>query len=263
MRFSNCVAIVTGGASGIGLATTQLLTKEGATVAVLDVDPDAEGVIASIGGAFAVSCDIADPASVRAAVARVRERTNRVDILVNNAACCTPFDLATVDLDTWRRDLAVTLDGTFLTTQAVLAPMRSQGSGVIVNVASVNGIASFGNEAYSAAKAGVLSLTRSVAAEYASEGIRCNAVVPGTIRTPIWEPRLTADPNLLDTIQRHYPLGRIGSPEDVANAIAFLASAQASWITGTALVVDGGLTAASSPLLADLREADRRVLGLE
>ena len=261
MRFSDTVAVVTGGASGIGLATTRLLAEEGATVAVLDLDPEAERVVDSIGGAYAVGCDIADPASVQAAVAEVLVLSQRIDLLVNNAACCTAFDFATVDLDTWRRDLAVTLDGTFLMTQAVLDGMRSRRKGVIVNVASVNGIASFGNEAYSAAKAGVLSLTRSVAAEYASEGIRCNAVVPGTIRTPIWEPRLAANPDLLDTIQRHYPLGRIGSPEDVAHAIAFLASPQSSWITGTSLVVDGGLTAASSPLLADLREADRRVLG--
>jgi meso-butanediol dehydrogenase/(S,S)-butanediol dehydrogenase/diacetyl reductase len=263
MRFSNSVAIVTGGASGIGLATTRLLADEGATVAVLDLDPEAARAVEPIAAAFAITCDIADPASVRAAVAAVVERTRRIDVLVNNAACCTPFDFATVDLDTWRRDVAVTLDGTFLMTQAVLETMRSQGSGSIVNVASVNGIASFGNEAYSAAKAGVLSLTRSVAAEYARAGIRCNAVVPGTIRTPIWEQRLTANPDLLDTIGRHYPLGRIGSPDDVASAIAFLASAQASWITGTSLVVDGGLTAASSPLLADLKDADRRVLGLD
>jgi NAD(P)-dependent dehydrogenase (short-subunit alcohol dehydrogenase family) len=263
MRFGNRVAIVTGGASGIGLATTRLLAEEGATVAVLDLDPDAARSVEPITEAFAIGCDIADPTSVTAAVAEVLDRTQQVDILVNNAARCTAFDFATVDLDTWRRDVGVTLDGTFLMTQAVLDSMRARRSGAIVNVASVNGIASFGNEAYSAAKAGVLSLTRSVAAEYASEGIRCNAVVPGTIRTPIWGPRLTADPDLLDTIQRHYPLGRIGSPEDVANAIAFLASAQSSWITGTSIVVDGGLTAASSPLLADLREADRRVLGLE
>ena len=263
MRFSDIVAVVTGGASGIGLATTQLLAEGGATVAVLDLDPEAGRAIEAISGAFAIGCDIADPSSVQTGVAEVLERTQRVDVLVNNAACCTAFDFATVDLATWRRDVAVTLDGTFLMIQAVLGSMRSRESGAIVNVASVNGIASFGNEAYSAAKAGVLSLTRSVAAEYASEGIRCNAVVPGTIRTPIWEPRLVASPDLLDTIERHYPLGRIGSPEDVANAIAFLASAQSSWITGTALVVDGGLTAASSPLLADLRDADRRVLGLD
>ena len=263
MRFSNTVAVVTGGASGIGLATTRLLAGEGAAVAVLDVDPEAGQVVESVERAFAVECDIGDPTSVQAAVAEVVARTARVDILVNNAARCTAFDFATVDLDTWRQDLAVTLDGTFLMTQAVLGGMRNRQRGAIVNVASVNGIASFGNEAYSAAKAAVLSLTRSVAAEYAREGIRCNAVVPGTIRTPIWEPRLVANPDLLDRIERHYPLGRIGSPDDVANAIAFLASAQSSWITGTSLVVDGGLTAASSPLLADLREADRRVLGLD
>jgi NAD(P)-dependent dehydrogenase (short-subunit alcohol dehydrogenase family) len=260
MRFSDIVAVVTGGGSGIGLATTRLLAAEGATVAVLDVDPEAGRAVEQVPGAFAVHCDIAEAASVRGAVGAVLERADRIDLLVNNAARCTAFDFATVDLEVWRQDLAVTLDGTFLMTQAVLASMRSRRSGVIVNVASVNGIASFGNEAYSAAKAGVLSLTRSVAAEYARDGIRCNAVLPGTIRTPIWEPRLRADPGLLDRVARHYPLGRIGSPDDVAEAVAFLASAQSAWITGTSLVVDGGLTAAASPLLADLREADRRVL---
>jgi meso-butanediol dehydrogenase/(S,S)-butanediol dehydrogenase/diacetyl reductase len=263
MRFIDTVAVVTGGGSGIGLATTLLLAREGATVAVLDVDPQVGRVVEPVAGAFVVDCDIAEPASVREAVAAVLDRTDRIDVLINNAARCTAFDFATVDLEVWRRDLAVTLDGTFLMTQAVLASMRSRGSGTIVNVASVNGLASFGNEAYSAAKAGVLSLTRSVAAEYAADGNRCNAVVPGTIRTPIWEPRLAADPGLLDRVARHYPLGRVGSPDDVAEAVAFLASAQSSWITGTSLVVDGGLTAASSPLLADLREADRRVLGQE
>jgi len=124
------------------------------------------------------------------------------------------------------------------------------GGGAIVNVASVNALACFGNEAYSAAKAGMLSLTQNVAVRYGRHGIRANAVVPGTIRTPVWDARLALDPTVLDTLVKWYPLGRVGEPDDVASAVLFLASDEAAFITGTTLRVDGGLLA-GNPVMAE------------
>jgi NAD(P)-dependent dehydrogenase (short-subunit alcohol dehydrogenase family) len=123
---------------------------------------------------------------------------------------------------------------------------------VIVNVASVNAVGFYGNEAYSAAKAGLLSLTRSLAVGYGKHGIRCNAVVPGTIATPIWQQRVDRDPAILERLKRWYPLGRVGTPQDVGAAIAFLAGDDASWITGVALPVDGGLLAGNGPMTDDI-----------
>jgi meso-butanediol dehydrogenase/(S,S)-butanediol dehydrogenase/diacetyl reductase len=157
-----------------------------------------------------------------------------------------------IDDATWDRDVAVVLKSVFLCSRAVLPSMMDRHSGSIVNIASVNGISALGNEAYSAAKAGVINLTQGIAVRYGAHGVRCNAIAPGTIRTPIWQERIGRDPAVFQRLVKWYPLGRVGEPDDVANATMFLASDEASWITGIVLRVDGGLLAGSSRMTREL-----------
>ena len=184
-----------------------------------------------------------------------RALAGRVDVLVNNTLSATGDNLVTIDEESWRRDLDGTLTSAYLCIRAVLPGMIERGGGAIVNVASVNGLGYYGNEAYSAAKAGLISLSGSVAARYGRHGVRANAVAPGTIRTAAWDERLAREPDLLGRLSRWYPLGRIGTPDEVAACVLFLASDEASFVTGAVLTVDGGLTTGPG---ADGRRAARR-----
>jgi meso-butanediol dehydrogenase / (S,S)-butanediol dehydrogenase / diacetyl reductase len=247
-RLSGKRAVVTGGGSGIGRATCQRFAAEGATVVVADLLGErAEEVAAEIGGA-AVQADV----TVAADVARMVEAAGEVDVLVNNAGGGFADDVLEISEEEWDGDVAVNLKSAFLCSKAVLPAMIEQGSGVIVNVASVNGIAFFANEPYSAAKAGLISLTRSMAVRYGKHGIRVVAIAPGTIRSPIWQERVDKEPAIFERLVRWYPLGRVGEPEDVANAAAFLASDDASWISGDVLRVDGGLLAGNAQMAREL-----------
>jgi meso-butanediol dehydrogenase / (S,S)-butanediol dehydrogenase / diacetyl reductase len=189
-----------------------------------------------------------------------RALAGRVDVLVNNALSATSDNLVTVGEEAWRRDLDGTLTSAFLCTRTVLPGMIERGSGVIVNVASVNGLGYYGNEAYSAAKAGLINLTQSVAARYGRHGIRANSVAPGTIRTAVWDDRLAREPDLLTRLARWYPLGRIGTPDEVGACVLFLASDEASFVTGINLIVDGGLTSGqvrmADELLVESRDSE-------
>jgi NAD(P)-dependent dehydrogenase (short-subunit alcohol dehydrogenase family) len=247
-RLKDKIAIVTGGGSGIGRATCQLFAAEGANVVVSDrfVDRAKETVdlIAKDGGtAIAVEADVTNAAQIEAMTARALGDYERIDILVNNAGISKGDDILTIDEATWDLNLAVVLKGAFLCSKAVLPAMIEQGSGAIVNIASVNGIWAVGEEAYSAAKAGMINLTQNMAIKYGRHGVRINCIAPGSIRTPIWGDRIAEDPHIFDDLAKWYPLGRVGEPEDVAKAVAFIASDDATWITGVTLPVDGGLLA--------------------
>jgi meso-butanediol dehydrogenase/(S,S)-butanediol dehydrogenase/diacetyl reductase len=185
-------------------------------------------------------------------VEAAHEAFGPVDVLINNAAKATDADFLSLGAETWDEDVTVTLKGPFLCSQAVLPDMVKNESGVILNISSVNALGYYGNEAYSAAKAGILSLTRSLAVRYGPSGIRVNAIAPGTLRTPAWEARREKNPEVFERLTRWYPLGRVGEPEDVVGAALFLASDEAAWITGTVLPVDGGLTAGNMQMMEEI-----------
>jgi meso-butanediol dehydrogenase/(S,S)-butanediol dehydrogenase/diacetyl reductase len=257
MRLRDKRAVVTGSASGIGRAIAMRFASEGAAVAVADLDEPgaarvAEEITAGGGRACAVDVDVTDEQRVARMYARVDEELGGLDILVNNANNKPSDDLMVMTSEDWDRDVRVTLRGPYLCTRAALPAMLERGSGTIVNIASVNGLGFYGNEAYSAAKAGLISLTRSVAVRYGNRGVRANAIAPGTVRTPNWSARVEVDPEVFEKVSAWYPLGRVGEPEDVANAALFLASDETAWVTGAVLPVDGGLTAGSYRMTAEL-----------
>jgi len=261
MRFDDKVVLITGAGSGIGRVMAGMFAAEGARVAVLDQDGDAarqsaEAIEKRHGVAFAVAADVTDATEVAAAVAAVEEHLGGLDVLVNNAAVCVAEDLVDSAPEVWDRDVAVVLRGTYLCTRAAVPRLAARGGGAVVNIVSVNGLTALGNDAYSAAKAGVISMTRAVAVKHGADGIRVNAVAPGTIRTPYWVDRIRRDPEVFDRLVKWYPLGRVGEPEDVARAVMFLASEDASWITGEVLRVDGGLLAGNRVMTDELLVRD-------
>ena len=264
MRFQSRVVIITGSGSGLGRVLAHSFAGEGAAVVVADVvDQRATTVADEIseagGSSLAQITDVTNAAGVEAMVGAARETFGSVDILVNNAAKATDADFLEVSEEAWDEDVAIALKGSFLCSQAVLGDMTENRSGVIINISSVNAFAYFGNEAYSAAKAGIVNLTRSLAVRYGPFGVRVNAIAPGTLRTPAWEERRQKDPDVFDRVAKWYPLGRIGEPEDVAGAALFLASDEAAWISGAVLPVDGGLTAGNIKMAREIvSESDDR-----
>jgi NAD(P)-dependent dehydrogenase (short-subunit alcohol dehydrogenase family) len=257
VRLQQRVAIVTGGGSGIGRAIAERFAGEGAAVVVADLiaaraEETAARIAAAGGTALAVNADVASEQAVATMVARAEETYGRVDILVNNAGISAGDDILTIEPKTWDLNLAVVLNSVFLCSKAVLPGMLARQRGVILNIGSVNGLTGLGEEAYSAAKAGMVNLTQNMAVKYGPSGVRVNCIAPGTIRTPIWSERVERDPAIFDKLAKWYPLRRVGEPEDVAAAALFLASDDAAWITGTTLVVDGGLLAGNGFLGAAL-----------
>jgi 2-hydroxycyclohexanecarboxyl-CoA dehydrogenase len=249
MRLEGRIALVTGGASGIGAATARRLAAEGARVAVADLNDDGARAVAGEIDGLAVRVDVADAASVRAGVAEVASSLGGIDVLVNNAGTDRFAFFVNTDEALWDFVLGVNLRGTIAVTHAVLDGMQRRGGGAIVNVASEAGrVGSQGSVVYSAAKAGVIGFTRAVARESSRFGVRVNAVAPGPIDTPL----LNAAPTELGEIGERLKAGmiaatsmrRIGQPEEVAATIAFLASDDASFVTGQTINVSGGLSMA-------------------
>ena len=242
-RFSGKVALITGGARGIGRATAQAFSAEGARVIVADVDAEASEATARAlgGGAIGLAIDVANPESVKSVVATALSRAERIDVLVNNAGITRDATLLKTSDEAWDSVIAVNLTGTFYMTREVAPHMVARGSGAIINASSVVGVyGNFGQSNYVATKSGVIGMTRVWARELGRKGVRVNCIAPGFIATDMTA-KMPED--VLDGMKKKTPLGRLGAPEDVARAYVFLASDDASFINGQVLGVDGGLVA--------------------
>lgn len=241
--------IITGAGGGIGRALVAAFLKAGSRVTACDRDPDLltplEGVAHSV-------FELTDAAAATTAIDAIIQMHGAPDILVGNAGFTRAETMASLDDEAWDREIAINLTGTYNVVTPTLAHMARTGGGSIVLVASVNALGHFGNPAYSAAKAGMLAYARAIAVEHGIDGIRANCVCPGSVRTPAWDHRLEKDPTLLGEVVKHYPLGRLVSPDEVANAVLFFASPLSSGITGTSLAVDAGLTAGNLRFVRDI-----------
>ena len=243
-RFTGRVAVVTGAASGIGAATVRELAAEGARIVILDVDAEGGSSVAGeVRGRFE-RVDVGDAAAVERAIGAVAEREGRIDVLVSNAFATVVGRIETLDVEGWRRTLDVTLTASFTALRAATPLLRASGRGAVVHVASISGLGGDrGLAAYNTAKGAVINFTRTAALELAASGIRVNAVCPGLVDTPPLRRAFEAFPDRRPIAEAAIPLGRLAQPEEIARVILFLASDDASYVTGAAVVVDGGLTA--------------------
>jgi NAD(P)-dependent dehydrogenase (short-subunit alcohol dehydrogenase family) len=244
------VALITGGASGIGRATALIFAREGAKVAVADVNLEGcEQTAAMIkgggGDAISIKCDFARTGAVQAMMNHVVGTYGRLDCGFNNAGVIPSGGrIGEIAEEDWDRVIAINLTGVWLCMKYELAQMMAQGSGVIINTASIMGLVGERRTgAYCAAKHGVVGLTKTAALEYAGRNIRVNAVCPGSTMTAMMQKTFERDPRLEEAYKKSHPLGRLGTPEDIGEAVMWMCSDQASFVTGLALPVDGGYTA--------------------
>ncbi len=256
-RQDECV-LITGAGSGIGAVMAQRFAALGARVVIVDIDADAaERAASQATGAIWFQADVTDRGRLAEVFREVRDRRGPVSVLINNAMTCADADFLDLTVEEWERDVSVCLTAAFHTAQLALPDMLAAGRGSIVNISSVNALQYLGNVSYSAAKAGLISLTRSLAVRFGADGIRANAIVPGTIVTPAWDHRIAQDPHVLEDSRRWYPSTRLGRPEDVADAAVFLTGSQSGWINGESLIVDGGLMAGNVAMAAQIVPDER------
>jgi len=251
MRLQGKISLITGGGSGIGEATAKTFAREGSTVMIADRDEAGAarvaGEIRNAGGsAEYVVVNVGKPAEVERMVQTTAEKFGRIDVLLNNAVYTGVGRVADIALEEWQRTLDVSLTAYFYATKLVLPIMVRQRSGVILNTSSTAGLVSdYKLAPYAVVKAGVIALTRNTAIEYARKGIRCNAVCPGSTETPGFMRTLARPRGFKEIFASHIPIGRFAQPTEIANVMLFLASDEASFVTGAYIVSDGGFTAHS------------------
>lgn len=247
-RFEDRVAVITGAASGIGAATSRRLAAEGATIVGVDLDAEAGEALANELGGLFIRADVTSPEDNERVYARAVEQYGRVDVAFHNAGISPPDDdsILTTDLDAWRRVQEVNLTSVYLGCKAVLPHMLARGKGSIINTASF--VATLGAAtsqiSYTASKGGVLAMTRELGVQFAREGVRVNALSPGPVATPLLMELFAADPERAGRRLVHVPMGRFAEPAEIAAAVAFLASDDASFITASNFLVDGGISGA-------------------
>ena len=250
MRLQDKRAVVTGGAHGIGRTTATFFAREGARVAIADIDCQAGEAAAQAirdagGSADFIAADVTDEAVVAELVARADELLGGIDVWMNNAGTSLTEDLLDIEADAWNADLSLNLTSHFLCARCALPVMIRCGGGSLISVSSVNGLWAVGELGYSSAKAGLIAFTRNIAVTYGPQGIRANVICPGTIDTErggaYWDQKAGAK----EKVVKWYPVGRLGQPEDVAHMAVFLASDESGFVSGSTMVVDGGLTAGS------------------
>jgi len=247
-RLDGKVAVVTGGCSGIGLATVRRFVEEGGQVVVGDVDDVHGETLSQEPGVTYVHVDVTDKDGVNALFRTAHDTYGSVDVAFNNAGISPPDDdsILDTDLDAWRKVQDVNLTSVYLCCKAVLPYMLDQGKGSIINTASFVAVmgAATSQISYSASKGGVLSMTRELGVQFARKGVRVNALCPGPVNTPLLEELFASDTSRAARRLVHVPMGRFGEPEEMANAVLFLASDEASFITASTFLVDGGISAA-------------------
>lgn len=240
MNFQNRTAIVTGGTSGIGESTVRQLLEKGATVLVLGRNAEKGKQLEALGNCKFYSCDVADPASIESVCSKILEAHPTIDILVNNAGMSLDGTVESLTLEEWNRIFAVNVTSIYLMSKYIVPAMRKNGYGRIINIGSTAGtVGAWGLHAYSATKGAVIQLSKSMAAEYAKEGILVNCLCPGGTMTPLME---EIGANDLDDFAKLFPIGRLAQPDEIARTIVFLASEEASFMAGSTVLVDGGFT---------------------
>ena len=253
--------VITGSGRSIGREMAIRIAAEGASVALLEINrenlEEVRSTIAAAGGDVrAYEIDLGSESQIIETILKVEKDFGKIDCLINNAMVHEAEDLLNTTLEVWNKSIQITLTAAFLCIRQVLPAMIKRKNGSVINIGTVNAKAMIGSDSYSAAKAGVHALTRAVAVRYGVDGIRCNTIVPGTIATAAWQERVDRNPNVFEDLKPWYPLGRVGTPKDIADAAIFLISEDSQWISGSELVVDGGLLAGYAPMFRTVEGSD-------
>ncbi len=253
-RYDESVVLITGATGGVGQGLCRYFCERGATVLALGRNRE---LLERLGNELEenympVAADVTDLSALKEAVRSVTDRAGAVDILVNNAGSASATALANLTPEAWQRDINLNLTGAFHCVETVKEAMFVRGEGVIINIGSVNSLSTLGHPAYSAAKAGLISYTKSVAVEYGPKGIRANLLNLGTVKTQAWNERVARNPRIFEDLKKWYPLRNFAEPQDVAAICGFLASTDARFITGAIIPVDAGLTAGNPVMAGEL-----------